>query len=92
MATYRDSLAIHPRTRLWSNKLADYHLEKEKTEEIWNWIVDQSNSLSCHPSLDGIPPLAKIMTQFRDGLSSLRKAIKNFAKVQHFRTSENFHL
>ena len=67
-------------TRLWSDKLSDHHLEKEKTEEIWNWIVEQSNSLSSHPSVDRIPPLAKIVTQLRDGLSSLRKAIKNFAK------------
>ncbi len=67
-------------TRLWSDRLADHQLEKEQTDGIWKWIVDQSRDMSTHPSVDRIPPLAKAMAQFRDGLTPLRKAIKNFSK------------
>ena len=62
-------------TRLLSEKTDDAQIEKEKTEETWKWLDDQSSLMLDYPSFGRIRPLAKVVTQFRSLLGPLKKAI-----------------
>ena len=64
--------------RLAFEKTRDKKLEFERTELKWNRIKSQSISLLSHPIVDRVPPIKKMLMQFRSLLEPLFKVLNEY--------------